>query len=99
MKDPVAIIQHPGGMVKQVSLHNNLVTMAAETRLQYLTDTLKGSSGAPIFDRNWWVVELILLELPYRYRTTGGQAARNEGVPIAHVRARAMAMGADLHLP
>jgi hypothetical protein len=56
--DRVNIVQHPGGGYKQISFFSNLVVYAGEGRVQYLTDTLPGSSGSPVFDRDWNVVAL-----------------------------------------
>lgn len=56
--DFVNIIQHPGGQWKQISLYHNIVTHADERIVQYLTDTLSGSSGAPVFNSQWDVVAL-----------------------------------------
>lgn len=52
----VAIIQHPGGHFKKISMQNNFVAYADSTTLQYLTSTLPGSSGSPIFDEKFEVV-------------------------------------------
>jgi V8-like Glu-specific endopeptidase len=54
----VNIIQHPGGGPKQIALYHNIVAYADEKRIQYLTDTLPGSSGSPVFDDQWRVVAL-----------------------------------------
>jgi S1-C subfamily serine protease len=54
--DRVNIIQHPAGLPKQVSLDANVVVFTGQDRLQYLTDTEPGSSGSPVFDREWRVV-------------------------------------------
>lgn len=54
----VNIIQHPGGMWKQISLYHNVVTSSTDRIVQYLTDTLKGSSGAPVFNSAWDVVAI-----------------------------------------
>jgi len=56
--DLVNIIQHPGGGPKQMGLFFDVVAFVGAGRLQYLTDTLPGSSGAPVFDRSWNVVAL-----------------------------------------
>lgn len=56
--DFVNIIQHPGGEMKQISLYHNIVTNTNERIVQYLTDTLKGSSGSPVFNSDWEVVAL-----------------------------------------
>jgi V8-like Glu-specific endopeptidase len=56
--DHVNIVQHAGGGPKQIALYNNVVMFANENRLQYLTDTLPGSSGSPVFDDKWNIVGL-----------------------------------------
>ena len=56
--DLVNVIQHPGGGPKQIGLCFDVVAFVGEGRLQYLTDTLPGSSGAPVFDRHWNVVAI-----------------------------------------
>jgi len=56
--DEVIIIQHPGGGQKQIALSHNTIAYADGRRLQYLTDTLEGSSGSPVFDVEWRVVGL-----------------------------------------
>ncbi len=56
--DLVNIIQHPGGGPKQMALSFDVVAFVGAGRMQYLTDTLPGSSGAPVFDRNWKLVAL-----------------------------------------
>ncbi len=86
--DRVAIIQHPGGMAKQVALHSNLVTFADATRVQYLTDTLPGSSGAPVFDIKWNVVALHHAGGDLNVPGTKQMVYRNQGIAIARVRER-----------
>lgn len=56
--DRVNIIQHPGGEQKQLSFFHNFVVFVGRGRVQYLTDTLPGSSGAPVFDKDWNLVAL-----------------------------------------
>jgi V8-like Glu-specific endopeptidase len=56
--DFVNIIQHPGGDRKMIALYHNLVVSADDRRIQYLTDTLPGSSGSPVFNSAWQVVAL-----------------------------------------
>jgi len=84
--DRVAIIQHPNGMVKQVALHNNLVTYADASRIQYLTDTMPGSSGSPVFDDLWNVVALHHAGGDLPIPGKGQVAYRNQGIPIECVR-------------
>jgi S1-C subfamily serine protease len=54
----VNIIQHPGGGPKQIALYHNVVVFADESRVQYLTDTMRGSSGSPVFDSSWRLVAI-----------------------------------------
>ena len=91
--DRVAIIQHPGGMAKQVALHDNLVTFADATRVQYLTDTLPGSSGAPVFDARWRVVALHHAGGDLNVPGTKQMVYRNQGIAIGRVRERMAALG------
>lgn len=78
----VNIIQHPSGGPKQIALYHNVITFADDRRIQYLTDTLPGSSGSPVFDDQWRVVALHhsggwLLE-----PGTKNHVFRNEGINI-----------------
>jgi V8-like Glu-specific endopeptidase len=84
--DYVNIIQHPGGVPKQIALNRNLVTFVGGDRVHYLTDTLPGSSGSPVFDIRWRVVAL---HHSGAYLTEPGSSGkrlcfRNEGI---HVKA------------
>ncbi len=65
----VNIIQHPGGQLKQIALYHNIVTNTDNRVVQYLTDTMKGSSGSPVFNSNWEVVAL---------HHSGGTSKENE---------------------
>jgi len=60
--EPVYVIQHPRGQPKQVVVRNNLLVDRDEgSEIPYLTyeaDTDSGSSGAPVFNRQWEVVAL-----------------------------------------
>lgn len=85
--DLVNIIQHPGGAPKQVSLSFDVVAYVGQGRVQYLTDTLPGSSGAPVFDERWNVVALHhsggWLEEPGS--TSGRTYYRNQGIEITRI--------------
>lgn len=54
--DYVTIIQHPAGETKKLAFDR--VEGTAGTLVRYKADTLKGSSGSPVFDANWNVVAL-----------------------------------------
>lgn len=69
--DFVNIIHHPGGLTKRISLYHNIVTSVDIRTVQYLTDTLKGSSGAPVFNSDWDIVAL---------HHSGGPKKTGEGV-------------------
>ena len=85
VNDRVNIIQHPGGGQKQLSFFHNLVVFVGEGRVQYLTDTLPGSSGSPVFDKEWKLVAL--------HRSGGwipepgskDHVYRNEGIHVERV--------------
>jgi V8-like Glu-specific endopeptidase len=57
-KQDVAIIQHPGGQPKQIAIVDNEIEYVDDSVAQYLTDTLPGSSGSPVFDNDWECVAL-----------------------------------------
>src|SRR5688572_2386784 len=56
----LSIIQHPGGERKQICVRENKLLKYAENgpHLWYQTDTVAGSSGAPVFNNSWNVVAL-----------------------------------------
>ncbi|MBB3221683.1 trypsin-like serine peptidase [Pseudoduganella umbonata] len=58
--EPVFIIQHPLGKEKQVVLNENRLIERDErsTVLVYEADTNSGSSGSPVYNRQWEVVAL-----------------------------------------
>ena len=81
----VAIIQHPGGHLKQISMQNNFVAYADSRVVQYTTSTLPGSSGSPVFNENFEVVAIhhsggMLLE-----PGTDRYYLRNEGISMIAV--------------
>lgn len=54
----LSIIQHPGGERKQVCVRENKLLEYQDKTLWYLTDTVGGSSGSPVFNTFWQVVAL-----------------------------------------
>jgi V8-like Glu-specific endopeptidase len=82
-KDQYAnIIQHPLGGPMKVALRYNQIVEVMGERVYYLSDTLEGSSGSPVFDDEWRVIAL------HRAGGLQDQSGRvlleaNEGVPIA----------------
>jgi V8-like Glu-specific endopeptidase len=85
----VSIIQHPSGGVKKISVTANEVVNIYEHRLQYMTDTLPGSSGSPVFDDSWKVVAIHHAGGNMVKNKRGDQFFANEGIMIPHIRKNA----------
>lgn len=56
--DPVNIIQHPWGELKQLAFKLNDITHIWDDKIFYIADTDKGSSGSPVFNQNWKVIAI-----------------------------------------
>ncbi len=60
--EPAVSIQHPGQEDKKICLFDSTLVYkfldANQPYLHYTTDTDKGSSGSPVFNRNWQVIAL-----------------------------------------
>ncbi|HEU5320570.1 MAG TPA: serine protease, partial [Methylomirabilota bacterium] len=79
--DPINIIQHPRGGLKQIALRNNRVVEIPEGKrdfLYYVTDTEPGSSGSPCFNDQW---ELIALHHSGVPRLRDGVILKKDGTP------------------
>ncbi len=83
--DRVIIIQHPGGGPKQIAFYHNLVTYAGGKLVQYLTDTLPGSSGSPVFDDRWRLVAVHHSGGHIREPGTKAMVFRNEGIRVGEI--------------
>lgn len=83
--DWINIIQHPAGGPKQIALYDNLVVFVDENCVQYLTDTLPGSSGSPCFDSDWNVVALHHSGGWLKEPGTKERFYRNEGIHVNRV--------------
>ncbi|MDR4441710.1 trypsin-like serine peptidase [Bacillus cereus] len=79
--EDVFIIQHPGGAEKMISLSENMVTAVSGDKVQYITDTLGGSSGSPVFNDSW---ELVALH--HAAISDGSGKVRNEGIAISEIK-------------
>ena len=62
--EPINIIQHPLGQVKQVVIRNNRLTNLLPVVAHYEADTQPGSSGSPVFNDQWEVVALHHMGVP-----------------------------------
>jgi V8-like Glu-specific endopeptidase len=90
--DRINIIQHPQGGPKKVVMTQNRVVAIVEERhrIQYLADTMDGSSGSPVLNQNWEVVALHHSGGPWPrdnvvdsvIRSVQGHMKINEGIAI-----------------
>jgi endonuclease G, mitochondrial len=62
------IVQHPDGRYKEVVLRENRLVARLDTVLHYVADTEPGSSGSPVFNKEWLVVALHHWGGPWRQR-------------------------------
>ncbi|MEG4286830.1 trypsin-like peptidase domain-containing protein [Microcoleus sp. A006_D1] len=76
----VNIIQHPAGRPKEISFQNNFVQYVGGDVVQYITSTLNGSSGSPVFNDGWEVVALHHAGGHIPEPTTQQRYFRNEGI-------------------
>lgn len=88
----VNIIQHPEGDPKQVVLRKNQIVARVDTLLHYMTDTMPGSSGSPVFNDQWEAIALHHWGAPSQTVGPDGKELRrdvNEGVRISAIRKEA----------
>ncbi|MEH1931187.1 trypsin-like peptidase domain-containing protein [Nostoc sp.] len=83
----VNIIQHPMGQPKQISLQNNFAQYVGGNVVQYITATLNGSSGSPVFNDDWEVVALHHAGGHIAEPTTQMHYFRNEGILVKSILA------------
>jgi len=83
--DRVNIIQHPDGQPKRISLQNNYIEYIDSTKVQYLTSTLPGSSGSPVFSDSWEVIAIHHSGGNLREPNTNKIYFRNEGILLKAV--------------
>lgn len=103
----VNIVQHPEEEPMKVVLTQNYVVHRTDTRLQYVADTMAGSSGSPVFNAKWEVVALHHSGKPHPPDDLGPLAKKawkgrfrvNEGIPIRALLEDLRAKGLEKHLP
>jgi hypothetical protein len=82
VNDRVSIIQHPSGGPKQIAVTNNRILNIYDPYVQYMTDTMPGSSGSPVFLDSWQVVAIHHAGGNMRKNARGEAIFANEGVLI-----------------
>lgn len=106
--DRVNIIQHPDvHPLKVVMTQNYVVGDMTDTRVQYVADTMGGSSGSPVFNQNWEVVALHHSGAPYPADSAGGTLKKlwkgryrvNEGIPMRGLLRDLQQKGLERYLP
>jgi hypothetical protein len=86
---PLSVLQHPRGDPLALSTDGEgVLELRGTTRVRYDLNTESGSSGSPVFDRRWRIVALHHYGDPLHE-----QAAYNQGVTIASIRARLLHQG------
>lgn len=81
------ILQHPDGQPKRLAFVRNRITAVADRRLQYLTDTRGGSSGAPVFNEQGQLVGIHRAGGVPQKLAGADPLKKNEGVRIDAIRA------------
>jgi len=82
----VVIIQHPNGGLKQITLTANQVVKVSAPYILYTTYTMRGSSGAPVFNDLWQVIAIHHAGIGPRDRV---RSFTNEGILMSSIRADA----------
>jgi|GEM_PF-2066749 len=110
-KDRVNIIQHPNGdPLKVVMTQNHVAADMTDTRVHYIADTMGGSSGSAVFNRQWEVIALHHAGKPYPPLPAGhelpgaeknwrDQYQVNEGIPIRAILEDLKAKRLERYLP
>jgi endonuclease G len=81
----VVIVQHPNGGLKQIVLTANSVVGTKDHLLHYTSDTMPGSSGAPVFNDSWQVIAIHHAERMYKGADSKPRYV-NEGVLMSAIR-------------
>lgn len=79
------IVQHPQGRPKEIAVQQNRLVNRLQHTLHYVTDTQKGSSGAPVYNSQWQAIALHHWGSPWIDRPKDGPREINEGVRISRI--------------
>ncbi len=77
----VNIIHHPQGYPMQVSIRENFLALVLDDYLHYMTDTMRGSSGSPVYNDEW---ELVALHHGGREITDATEVERYRDIFVRH---------------
>ena len=94
--DRAFIVQHPAGQQKRLGFVRNMITAVTPDRVQYLTDTQPGSSGAPVFDASGTLIALHHRGGTPTQMTGKAPLTKNQGVRISRVVAGLAAQNVQL---
>jgi V8-like Glu-specific endopeptidase len=83
INDHVSIVQHPSGGPKQIAVTNNRILNLNAPYIHYMTDTLPGSSGSPVFLDSWRALAIHHAGGNMRKNARGDVIFANEGVLIS----------------
>lgn len=82
----ILVIGHPDGGTLSISLQDNLLLGHKDPRIHYRTPTSKGSSGSPVFNRQWYLIGLHHAGGQAMPRLDGsGKYPANEGIWIGAI--------------
>ncbi len=88
--EAVSIIHHPNGGLKSLSLRNSKILSVHDHFITYSSDTLPGSSGAPVLNDQWLPVALHHRSIPH-------PSNRNRWVANRGIRISAILADVKLH--
>ncbi len=77
--EPVSVIHHPNGGLKSLSLRNSKIMSVKDHFITYSSDTLPGSSGAPVLNDQWLPVAL-------HHRSVSHPSQRNHWIANRGIR-------------
>ena len=83
--EPVVIIQHPDGRLKELCLFDSELVDRVDDFVQYTTDTFFGSSGSPAFNRQWQLIALHHASVETGEHRRGLPVVVNQGVRVSRI--------------